>query len=427
MKQIILLFTFLLIQTTKAQTSYFPPLTGSSWDQADFNAFPYDSSYTDSLYSFLETKGSKAFLVLYDGKIVKEKYFGTFEADSFWYWASAGKTLAAFLVGQAQDQGLLDIGNKVSDYLDTGWTSCTPQQENKIKVWNLLTMSSGLNGQVPDEDCTDPSCLTYKGDAGTLWYYHNAPYLLTHAVVESASGKTFQNFTTQSLSVKTGIYGLWSGNVFYSKPRVAARFGLLMLNGGVWAGDTLLKRRSYFDSMTTSSQTMNPAYGLLTWLNGKDTMMAPQSTLRLARKLNPEAPDDTYAAMGKNDQKIYVVPSQKLVIVRMGNDPGDGLLGPSSFDEALWNHINRWRQVPTGLVPLEENGKLVYPNPANKWIQLPETTIAARLYDMSGRLVPVELRDGRLITETIANGVYFLEVADIKGIQVVKVVVEHGR
>src|SRR5688572_29985449 len=136
MKKLLLLFTLLAIQTVKAQISYFPPLTGSTWDQAPFNVFPYDSSYTDSLYDFLETKGSKAFLVLYDGRIVKEKYFGSFGADSFWYWASAGKTLAGFLVGQAQDQGLLDIGNKVSDYLDTGWTSCTRQQEDKIKVWH---------------------------------------------------------------------------------------------------------------------------------------------------------------------------------------------------------------------------------------------------------------------------------------------------
>ncbi|MHB1278197.1 MAG: serine hydrolase [Bacteroidia bacterium] len=426
MKKLLLLLTFLAIQTVKAQISYFPPLTGNTWDRASFNAFPYDSSYTDSLYEFLETKGSKAFLVLYDGRIVKEKYFGSFGADSFWYWASAGKTLAGFLVGQAQDQGLLDIGNKVSDYLDTGWTSCTRQQEDKIKIWHLLTMSSGLNGDVFDPDCTDPNCLYYKGDAGTLWYYHNAPYLLTHKVVENASGKTFQNFTTQYLSVKTGIYGLWAGDVFVSKPRVAARFGLLMLNGGVWDGDTLLKKRSYFDSMTTSSQSMNPAYGLLAWLNGKDTLMVPQSTLRLARKLNPEAPDDMYAAMGKNDQKIYVIPSQKLVIVRMGDDPGDGLLGPSSFDEVLWSHINRWRQLPTGMALLEENEKLIYPNPADGWIQLPEGTNEAKLYDLSGRLVPAELVDGRLITETVAEGGYFLRLMDGLGIRVVKVVVEHG-
>ncbi len=425
MRILLIILSLLLTNSVNAQVSYFPPIIGNTWDEASYESFPYDIGYTDSLYTFLASKGSKAFLVLHDGKIVKEKYFGSFDADSFWYWASAGKTLAAFLVGQAQDQGLLEIGDKVSDHLGANWTSCTSEQEDKIKVWNLLTMSSGLNGQVVDPDCTDPACLSYKADAGTLWYYHNAPYLLTHSVVASASGKTFQNFTTQNLSVKTGIYGLWAGNVFVSKPRVAARFGLLMLNGGVWDGDTLLKSRSYFDSMTISSQPMNPGYGLLTWLNGKDTLMIPQSTLRFSRTLNPEAPHDMYAAMGKNDQKIYVVPSQKLVIVRLGDDPGDGLFGPSSFDEVLWSHINRWRQLPASVDQSSSEPTVTYPNPANGWIQVPENTKDARLYDLAGRLMPAQLREGRISTEAMLSGVYHLELWDNSGVRRVTVIVDH--
>jgi sulfur carrier protein ThiS len=43
----------------------------------------------DTLYDFLEQKNTKGFVVLKDGKIVLEKYFGTFNEDSLWYWASA--------------------------------------------------------------------------------------------------------------------------------------------------------------------------------------------------------------------------------------------------------------------------------------------------------------------------------------------------
>jgi CubicO group peptidase (beta-lactamase class C family) len=47
-----------------------------------------------------------------------------------------------------------------------------------------------------------------------------------------------------------------------------------------------------------------------------------------------------YAALGKNDQKIYVVPSKKLVIIRMGNSAGNPSLASSNFDNELWAKLN---------------------------------------------------------------------------------------
>lgn len=414
----------LILQPIQAQISYFPPLTGNDWAMQSFQNFPYDTDYTDSLHAYLEAKGSKAFLVLHDGKIVDEKYFGTFTQDSFWYWASAGKSLTSFLMGQAVDQGLIRVDDKVSDHVGMAWTSCTPEQENKILVKHLLSLSTGLNGQVPDGDCTDPSCFQYKGDAGTLWYYHNATYYMNHEVLEAASGKTLQNFTTTNLSLKSGISGLWLNHVFFSKPRSAARFGLLMLNQGVWDGDSLLKSRDYFNSMTTPSQTMNPAYGRLFWLNGQDTIMIPQSTLRLPLTLNEEAPADMYCALGKNDQKIYLVPSQKLVIVRMGDDPGDGLLGPSSFDTELWRHINRWRQVPNGLENTNSAGS-IYPNPCSHYLNLENEPDAVELFQINGSKVPV-LRDGKRIdVSDLPNGIYFLQLTAGEKVSRYKIIVAH--
>ncbi|MBI1222031.1 MAG: serine hydrolase [Bacteroidetes bacterium] len=414
----------LFLLPSQAQLSYFPPLVGNQWDQASFQDFPYDSSFTDSLYSYLENNKTKAFLVVYDGRIVKEKYFGNFTQDSFWYWASAGKTLVSFLYGVARDKGLVEVGLPISSYLGVGWSSCTPQQEAQIKVWHLLTMSSGLDGQVPDPDCTDPACLVYKGEPGTLWYYHNAAYYLTHHVLDSASGMSLQNFMTQNLSIKTGITGLWANTLFISKPRSAARFGMLMLNKGIWNGDTIVHDRVYLDSMTTSSQVMNPAYGLLTWLNGKDTIMLPQSTVRLALPLNAAAPSDMYAALGKNDQKIYVVPSQKLVIVRMGDDPGTGVLGPSSFDQLLWEHINRWRQMPSGIASIDAKIQ-VYPNPCNQILRIPEGIESIRVFDLQGKEYFPDRFGSEINTSSIANGIYLLQLQQDANLSSIRFQVQH--
>lgn len=93
--------------------------------------------------------------------------------------------------------------------------------------------------------------------------------------------------------------------------------------------------------MTSTSQNLNPAYGYLYWLNGKDTYRIPTSEEEFTGKLIPNAPDDLYAGLGANDQKLYVVPSQKLVVVRMGGDASESNLGPSSFDDELWGLINK--------------------------------------------------------------------------------------
>ena len=53
----------------------------------------------------------------------------------------------------------------------------------------------------------------------------------------------------------------------------------------------------------------------------------------------PNAPTDMYAALGKNDQKIYVVPSQQLVIIRMGNAADSSQFSVSGFDNELWGKL----------------------------------------------------------------------------------------
>jgi len=211
---------------------YFPPLVGTTWETTSPDELGFCPEAVDSLYSFLESTDSKSFILLQDGKIVLEKYFGTYTRDSFWYWASAGKSLTAFLVGQAKQEGLIELDAATSTYLGAGWTSCTPEKEQLITVRHQLSMSTGLNDGVPDDDCTDPACLQFLANAGTRWAYHNAPYHLLHDVLEEATGWSLQQFTKTRLLDKTGMRGLWINHVQYGRARAMARLGLLMLAKG---------------------------------------------------------------------------------------------------------------------------------------------------------------------------------------------------
>ncbi|MFT3681338.1 MAG: serine hydrolase domain-containing protein [Ferruginibacter sp.] len=339
------LFTtlFILVSiTTHSQTLYFPPLTGNTWDTLSSSSLGWCTDRVDSLYKYLQQQNSKAFIVLKDGKIVLEKYFGSFTQDSLWYWASAGKTITSFLIGKAQEQGYLSISDRSSKFLGEGWTSCTRQQEDSISIRHQLTMSTGLDDAVPDNHCTLPSCLLYAATAGSRWAYHNAPYTLLEKVIEQATAQNINVYTQSALKTRTGITGLWAtvgyDNVYYSKARNMARFGLFMQNKCIWNNDTLLHDSVYIHDMLNTSQQLNYAYGYLWWLNAKGSYMVPSSQLIIPGSYAPAAPADMYAAIGKNGQIISIVPSQGLVVVRMGEESGSEV--PFLLCDNIWQRLN---------------------------------------------------------------------------------------
>lgn len=328
---------------------YFPP-AGSEWEKVTPASLGWDESKIPDLKAFLEISNTRALLVLKDGKIVIEEYLGKqlvntaldFNSTSNWYWASAGKTLTSALVGIAVSQNKINLEDKTSDYLGAGWTSLTATQENKITVRHQLTMTSGLDDGVANKDCTDKVCLIYKADPGTRWAYHNAPYTLLDGVLATATGKTLNTYLNEQIISVTGMDGQYiktgDNNVFYSTPRSMARFGLLLLNQGTW-DQTPAIPESYFNLMKTTSQNFNLSYGYLTWLNGKTSFMVPGLQTVFPGSITPSAPDDMFAAMGKNGQLINVVPSQNLVVIRMGDEPGTSLV-PFLFQDDLWEKLN---------------------------------------------------------------------------------------
>ncbi|MBA3900886.1 MAG: serine hydrolase, partial [Bacteroidetes bacterium] len=326
-----------------SQSTYFPPIVGNNWDSISPQSLNWCQNRIDSFYVFLDTNNTKAFILLKDGKIVLEKYFGTYTQNSSWYWASAGKTITAFMIGIAQQENHLSISDTTSKYLSQGWTNCTPAQEEKITIKNQLSMTSGLDDAVPDPSCTLDTCLTYKADAGNRWAYHNGPYTVLDGVIESATGSTLNAYTTQKLKNPTGISGIFLkidyNNVFFSTARSMAKFGLLISSKGNWNGNQIMKDTTYFNQMTQPSQPFNDAYGYFWWLNGTATYMLPQTQFIFNGPINPNAPADMIAALGKNGQFINVAPSKGLVWVRMGETP-DGLSVPTILNDQIWQHIN---------------------------------------------------------------------------------------
>lgn len=353
MKKIIILFTLSLFSvgcSSESDTNptippveeamYFPPNDGSStWETKSISTLGWNQSAVQPLLDYLELKHSKSFIILVNGKIVMENYFNGHSATTPWYWASAGKTLTSTVTGIAQDEGILNINNKVSDYLGTGWTSAPIAKENLITCKNLLSMSSGLDDALGDD--VSPANLQYVADAGTRWAYHNV-YVKLQDVIAQASGQTWTNYFNTKLRDKIGMTGIWNPSgglsVYYSNTRSMARFGLLILNKGKWNGTTIVSE-NYFNQATNTSQNINKGYGYLWWLNGKSTFHLPQSQLEFNGSIIPNGPNDMFMALGKNDQKIYVVPSKKMVIIRMGDAADDVNLALSDFDTTLWTKI----------------------------------------------------------------------------------------
>jgi CubicO group peptidase (beta-lactamase class C family) len=179
-------------------------------------------------------------------------------------------------------------------------------QKEKITIKNQLSMTTGLDDDVPDFFCTTPGCLTFKVGAGTRCAYHNGPYTLLQDVVESASGINFNLYMNPRLKVPTGMDGLFVSvgfnSTYFSKPRSMTRFGLLMLNNGNWNGTQLMNDMTYFNDMITPSQTVNNSYGYLWWLNGQSSFMVPASQLVFPNMIMPSAPVDVFAALGKMDK-----------------------------------------------------------------------------------------------------------------------------
>lgn len=347
--QKLLVLSFLVVACSKegepepdpVETMYYPSNTGAAWETKSLSDLQWNEAAVDELEEYLIQKHTKSFMILVNGRIVMEEYYDGHTQTSSWEWNSAGKTLVATTTGIAQQEGLLSINTKASQYLGEGWTSASLEKENLITSRHLLTMTSGL---ADDKELVTKANLTYLADAGARWSYHNVFQKLMD-VVAAASDQEFDTYFDAKLKNKIGMDGYWNNGaifkIYHSTTRSMARFGILALNKGKWNDEQIINE-TFFNESINTAQSINPSYGYLWWLNGKANYMVPGGQTVYDGPLVSNAPADMYSAMGASDQRIYVIPSLSMVVVRMGDasDPDNPSFAVSGFDNDLWEKIN---------------------------------------------------------------------------------------
>jgi hypothetical protein len=126
-----------------------------------------------------------------------------------------------------------------------------------------------------------------------------------------------------------------------------------------------------------------------------------------------------YAALGKNDQKIHVVPSKGWVVVRQGNAGSTTSAGntvPIQFDNTMWSYLNQLVCVPSALNEVVENQIKIWPNPAaDGWqIETFEAIERIEIFDLQGKML-------RSVAGNNSNN-FWLDAAGLpEGVLVVKV------
>ncbi len=196
-----------------------------------------------------------------------------------------------------------------------------------------------------------------------------------------------------------------------------ARFGLLMLNKGNWNGTQILTDTSYFNDLITPSQSLNNSYGYLWWLNGQSSFILPGSQVVFPGKLFPNAPDDAYAALGKDNQLLVVVPSRKFVFVRMGKSGSSNLVGPQMVDE-IWQILDKLICAPTAVKNIDNDNDIeIYPNPASRYVEVQSTADVKSIdiYNSIGTLL-LRTSDAKIEVSNYSSGVYYMRLVTKQGI-----------
>jgi CubicO group peptidase (beta-lactamase class C family) len=309
---------------------YFPPLTGDDWDKVDPEEAGFSLEGLEALKETVESTNSSAFTITYDGRMVVEWYFMEANADTRTDVASVQKSVTSTLVGMAREKGLLELDDRVSDYLDTGWSMAPTPDESTVTLRHLMTHSSGL----------DPRTLTRTTDAGREFDYNNYAYQKLHRVLAKVANLDNNALSRAWLFDMIGIGGEWvdrtdvdpMGQVQLGlklSARDMARFGLLAMRGGVWDGKQMTPE-GWFDEAWAPSEVKGD-YGLLWWLQGRKP------------SLEGKAPRDLVSALGAMDQKIYIIPSLKLVVTRQGRAGGSASEAESDYDLILFRALAKAR------------------------------------------------------------------------------------
>lgn len=272
-----------------------------------------------------------AVVVVYDNKIVGERYADGFDKNSRLMGWSMAKSITNALVGILVRDGKLEIQERAP--VDE-WKN---DARNKITLNNLLQASSGLTWS---ESYFSPTAdfhqMFIKSDdkggyalskelahePGTVFQYSSGSTNIISKIIRQTVGDTaYHRFPYEKLFYRIGMNhaimepdasGTFVASSYsYASARDWARFGLLYLNDGVWNGERLLPEGWVRYSVTPAPAAELGRYGAHWWLNAGD----PGNS---NNRKYPELPADAFWADGFEEQYVMVIPSKKLVIVRLG-------------------------------------------------------------------------------------------------------------
>lgn len=276
--------------------------------------------------------GTHAVIVVYDGLIVAEEYAPGFSRTTQLYGWSITKSITGALVGILVQSGKLDI---TAPAPVPEWRPAADPR-HAITVEQLLQHTPGF---AFEEKFTGPSDVTQmlfgEGDMaafaaqqqaayapGTRFHFSSGNSNILSRMIRSVAGEqVYAAFPYEALFYKLGMYhtilepdasGTYVGSSYMlANARDYARFGLLYYNNGVWNGEQLLPADWVRKTVTAPACNLQKNYGYQFWLNGYEQPGTEQ-------RIIPEAPADMYYSNGQAHEEIYIIPSRKLVIVRLG-------------------------------------------------------------------------------------------------------------
>jgi CubicO group peptidase (beta-lactamase class C family) len=292
---------------------------------------------------------SRALIVWRAGKVEDATYFGGATRTTTFPSRSLAKPMTAVAVGRAIALGKIrSLDQPVADFI-TEWKD--DPRRSKILVRHLLDMRSGFLSQAvatTAEDILNRAYLHPRhedviihdypvvDEPGTRFEYNNATSELVSLVLQRATGRRYAEFISREVIQPIGAPGgeVWvnrpggiahSGCCLMVAPEAWVRLAILLMQDGVWSGKRLLPP-GYVREMTTGT-AQNPYYGLSVYVSGKYVARrgfanpAREPEARRVLHSEPYLAADLFLFDGNSNQVVYVVPSEQLVILRVGDAP----------------------------------------------------------------------------------------------------------
>ena len=279
-----------------------------------------------------ESKNSSALLVIQKGRVALERHWHGHRASEWTNSASMAKTITALLIGIALDEGKI---SSLDDAAATWIPAWRDDRRARITLRHLLQMHAGLRPMGKyEEPYSDASYLALGADLryvvdnipgetepGRRFDYNDVNFQALGFVLESATGRRFAEFLSEKLwkPIGAGDAALWldwdggSARTFgyiFATASDWGRVGQLLLQKGEWNGRRIISRE-YLREMLTPSPS-EPTYGLGIWLANNDRQRRESEPPFLAT--------DIFYLDGRFKQRVYVIPSHDLVIVRVGEN-----------------------------------------------------------------------------------------------------------